>query len=144
MLALLDGEQQLPFDMGDPQDMPVPLEFDRAAWAAQNDRFRQKAMEFFREVTPRPVAKAVVLRMCMAPVQQMEKQEFWVAECPLARVVSNCIWTAGSWFIRTATRVVQMCAHSWVARFFSVMAPPSFSVCRNVTDSSTAAPSEAL
>lgn len=74
----LQDEPALPFDLGDPSALPVPFEFDRAAWAAQNDRFRAKAFSWLNAPGIRPLASAVVLRMCVSPVQYMEKQEFWV------------------------------------------------------------------
>ena len=78
VLARSRGDPMLPGDVGDPSSAPIPFEFDRAAWAAQNDRFRKKAHEFLSRGSPRPMALAIVLRMCMAPVQSMEKEEFWV------------------------------------------------------------------
>ena len=72
------GDPILPHTFGDPGSAPVQFEFDRAAWAAQNDRFRKKAQEFLSCQHPRPCAQTVCLRMLLCPVQGMEKDEFWV------------------------------------------------------------------
>ena len=64
--------------LGDPESHQVPFEFDRAAWAAQNDRFRAKAHEFLNKSGVTPRDEVCALRMCIMPVQEMEKREFWV------------------------------------------------------------------
>ena len=73
-----NGDPALPHSHGDPSEVPVRFEYDRAAWAAQNDRFRNKSMAFLNIDGPRPVARVIILRMCMAPLQTMEKDEFWI------------------------------------------------------------------
>jgi len=76
--ALTNGDPLLPHSFGDPVELPVKFEFDRAAWAAQNDRFRSKSSAFLSQVSPRPVAECICLRMVVATVQCMEKEEFWI------------------------------------------------------------------
>jgi hypothetical protein len=72
----------LPAAMGDSENLPVKFEFDRAAWAAQNDRFRKTGQEFLNSHTrtdsPSALGQCIVLRMIMAPIQVMEKDEFLV------------------------------------------------------------------
>ena len=72
------GDPVLPMQLGDPESHQVPFEFDRAAWAAQNDRFRAKAHEFLNKSGVTPRDEVCALRMCIMPVQEMEKREFWV------------------------------------------------------------------
>ena len=74
---LENGDPALPYAYGE-AELPVKFEFDRAAWAAQNDRFRTKGQTFLSCEDPRPVASTICLRMILACVQCMEKEEFWV------------------------------------------------------------------
>ena len=76
--VLANGDPLLPHSFGDPQSLPATFEFDRAAWAAQNDRFRKKSVEFLEEESVRPVASICCLRMVLATVQCMEKEEFFI------------------------------------------------------------------
>ena len=63
----------LPLQLGDVDQHPVQFEFDRAAWAAQNDRFRFKAFTFLNGAPPVSLDPKLVCLHCACAFYRFRK-----------------------------------------------------------------------